>query len=75
VVSSVDDAAEARQCALERAAEALESELGALVIRGRVLASLGFPAGRAPEDELARVAAEMPEETELTGFGDRKSVV
>ncbi|HET8673159.1 MAG TPA: diguanylate cyclase, partial [Thermoleophilaceae bacterium] len=68
-MSSVDDAAEARQCAVERAAEALEAELGALVLGGTVVASLGFPTGRVPEEELARVATEMPEETELAGFG------
>jgi diguanylate cyclase (GGDEF)-like protein len=70
VVSSLDDGTTARQCAVERAAEALEAELGALVTGGRVLASLGFPAGAVPEDELVRLAAERPGSAELPGFGD-----
>ena len=69
VVSSLDDVATARQCAVERAAEALEAELGALVAGGRVRAALGFPAGAVPEDELVRLAAERPAAAELSGFG------
>ena len=74
-MSSLDDAAEARQCAVERAAEALDAELGALVARGRVLASLGFPAAGAPDAELVRVAEERPDEAELPGFGDCRTAV
>jgi diguanylate cyclase (GGDEF)-like protein len=74
VVSSLDDAAEARQCAVERAAEALEAELGALVVDGRVLAALGFPAGAIPEDELVRLACERPEVAELRGFGECRTL-
>jgi diguanylate cyclase (GGDEF)-like protein len=69
VVSSVDDATEARCCAVERAAEALESEVGALVADGRVLACLGFPAGELPDAELIALAAESPEQAELPGLG------
>jgi diguanylate cyclase (GGDEF)-like protein len=69
VVSSLDDVATARRCALERAAEALEAELGALVAGGRVLAALGFPAGAAPEADLVRLAAERPESADLPGIG------
>jgi diguanylate cyclase (GGDEF)-like protein len=74
-VSSLDDAAEARQCAVERAAEALDAELGALVARGRVLASLGFPAAGAPDAELVRVAEERPDEAELPGLGHCRTAV
>jgi diguanylate cyclase (GGDEF)-like protein len=69
VVSSVDDAATARSCAVERATEALEAELGALVVRGKVVASLGFAAGHEPECELARVAEEMADRAEFPGLG------
>jgi diguanylate cyclase (GGDEF)-like protein len=75
VVSSLDDAAEARQCAVERAAEALEAELGVLVVGGRVLASLGFPVGRVPEPELLRLVEERPEEAEVPGFGSCRTAI
>jgi diguanylate cyclase (GGDEF)-like protein len=74
-VSSADDAAEARRRAIERAAEALDAELGALVAGGRVLASLGFPAAKAPEDELLRLAEEAPDRAELPGFGSCRLAV
>jgi len=66
VVSSVDDAA---SCAVERATEALEAELGALVVRGKVLASIGFAAGQEPEEELARIAEQTPDQADLPGLG------
>jgi len=69
VVSSVDDAATARICAVERATEALEAELGALVVRGKVAASTGFPAGQEPEAELARAAEVLAEHAEFPGLG------
>jgi len=43
--------------AIERAAEALEAELGAVVRAGSVVASVGFPRGRVPAAQLIEVAA------------------
>jgi len=56
VVSSVPDPSAATREALERAAAALEAELGAVVVGDEVVASLGFPTGAAPERELVALA-------------------
>jgi diguanylate cyclase (GGDEF)-like protein len=56
VVSSVPDPSTATREALERAAAALEAELGAVVVADRVVASLGFPPAAAPERELVELA-------------------
>ncbi|MGN6870540.1 MAG: putative bifunctional diguanylate cyclase/phosphodiesterase [Solirubrobacteraceae bacterium] len=56
VVSSVPEAATAAREAIERAAEALDAELGVVIQHGEVTASVGFPAALTPED-LLEVAA------------------
>jgi diguanylate cyclase (GGDEF)-like protein len=62
--------------AVERAAEALEAELGAIVFRNRVVTSVGFPAGRAPEAELVALAeAQDNEAAELPGLGSCRVAV
>jgi diguanylate cyclase (GGDEF)-like protein len=55
-VSSCPDEQAAIRAAVERAAEALESEVGAVVLGGRLVTSIGFPDGEAPEAELLAVA-------------------
>jgi diguanylate cyclase (GGDEF)-like protein len=55
-VSSCLDEQAAIQVAVERAAEALESEAGAVVLGGRLVAAIGFPHGQAPEADLVSVA-------------------
>src|SRR5919112_690832 len=55
-VSSCPDEQAAIRVAVERAAEALESEVGAVVLGGRLVAVIGFPGGKAPEAELVSVA-------------------
>jgi hypothetical protein len=55
-VSSCPDEQAAIQAAVERAAEALESEAGAVVLGGRLATSIGFPDGQAPEADLVAVA-------------------
>ena len=60
-VSSYDTEAAAVAGAVERAAEALEAEVAALVRGREVVSSVGFASGRVPEDELRRaVAGEVP---------------
>src|SRR6476469_11939 len=69
VVSSVPERATAMREAMERSAEALEAEIGAVVQDGVVSASIGFPAGQAPDAELVKAAACETSEIELPGLG------
>jgi diguanylate cyclase (GGDEF)-like protein len=60
---------EARQGAVERAAEALDAEVGAIVRDGVVVGSIGFPAGVQPPRELLEAAATLgTRDIELPGF-------
>jgi diguanylate cyclase (GGDEF)-like protein len=68
VVSSFTDEASAVQAAAERAAQALEAEVAAVVIDGRVAASVGFPAGRVPVEDLLAVARGEREWIEVPGL-------
>jgi diguanylate cyclase (GGDEF)-like protein len=52
-VSSYADEAATVAGAVERAAEALEVETAAFVVGARVVASVGFPRGKVPEEALA----------------------
>jgi diguanylate cyclase (GGDEF)-like protein len=55
-VSSFADETSAAQGAVERSAQALEAEVAAAVYEGRVIASVGFPAGAVPERRLVDAA-------------------
>jgi diguanylate cyclase (GGDEF)-like protein len=68
-VSACEDEDEATREAVERAAEALEAELGAVVRGGSIVASVGFPRGRVLEAELAAVATGRAERLEVPGLG------
>jgi diguanylate cyclase (GGDEF)-like protein len=56
VVSSYPDEAAAFDGGVGRLAEAVEAEVAAVVLDGRVAASVGFRPGQVPEDELAAIA-------------------
>lgn len=56
-VSSFEDEQSATRSAVERAAEALDAQIAAVVRGGSVSASIGFPAGREPVGELLAAAA------------------
>jgi signal transduction histidine kinase len=65
VVSSSETEASAALAAVERAAEALDAEVAAILSDGRLMAAVGYPEGAAPVAELASVApggarAEVP---------------
>src|SRR3712207_2724210 len=75
VVSSVPEAATAMREAIERAAEALEAELGAVVTDGAVTASVGFRVGQVPEAELVEVARAGADAVELPGMGPCRTAV
>jgi diguanylate cyclase (GGDEF)-like protein len=68
-ITDLDDRDAALQCAVERAAEAVEAEIAALVADDGVLASIGFPRGQVPHAELARLVADGCSETTLPGIG------
>jgi diguanylate cyclase (GGDEF)-like protein len=69
VVSSFADESSAARGAVERAAEALDAEVGAIVRGGELAASIGFPAGTAPAAELAAAALSGATRAELPGLG------
>lgn len=67
-VSAVPEESILLRSAAERAAEAVESEVAAVVLDGRVGTSIGFAAGEAPEALLLAIATgKRP--TELPGLG------
>ena len=74
VVSSLPDQAEARQVGVERAAEALEAEVAAVVHGGAVLTSVGFPAALVPEAELIEAATHRQIVIELPGLGECQAI-
>ncbi|MEV4312273.1 sensor domain-containing diguanylate cyclase [Actinocrispum sp. NPDC049592] len=74
VVSSYPDEDSAIRGAAERAAQALEAEVAAVVFGDRVAASVGFPLGHVPEAELVAVARGEQEKLEVPGVGDCETV-
>jgi diguanylate cyclase (GGDEF)-like protein len=56
VMSSFSDQESAVRGAVERAAQAFEAEVAAVIVNDRVVASIGFPAGATPDDDLLAVA-------------------
>jgi diguanylate cyclase (GGDEF)-like protein len=69
VVSSFTEKGDALRGGVEGAAEAIDTEVAALVRDGRVDASIGFPAGAVPVDELLEAAAEPRFERALGDLG------
>jgi diguanylate cyclase (GGDEF)-like protein len=68
-LSSADSVEVAKLRAVERAAEALESEVGALVREGSVKAAIGFPPGRVPADRILRMVQKGETSIDLDGLG------
>ena len=69
LVSSFADEPSAVCGAVERAAEALDAEVGAIVRGRELVASIGFPAHTAPADALAAAATSDASAAELPGLG------
>jgi diguanylate cyclase (GGDEF)-like protein len=69
VVSSLPDQADARLIGVERAAEAVEAEVAAIVQGDTVLASIGFPASLVPQPELVEAATHRQTVVDLPGLG------
>jgi diguanylate cyclase (GGDEF)-like protein len=68
-VSAVDEQAGAGRVAVERAAEALEAEVAAIVRDGVVEASVGYPAAAIPVEELAAAADGSRNTLDVPGAG------
>jgi diguanylate cyclase (GGDEF)-like protein len=74
LVSDAQTPSAAMRSAVERAAEALEAEVGAIVVDGLVAAAVGFPFGGAPEPALARVAEGDLDVLDVPGIGECPAV-
>jgi diguanylate cyclase (GGDEF)-like protein len=70
VVSSFTDEDAARRGAVERAAEALEAEIAAVVEIGAPVISVGFARGDAPTDVLIDVARSGQRSIDIPGVGE-----
>ncbi|MDX6649586.1 MAG: hypothetical protein QOJ97_1537 [Solirubrobacteraceae bacterium] len=68
-VASFADEAAAVRGAVERAAEVLEAEVGAIVTHGALTASIGFPPGTVPEQALAGASEADAGVIDLSGLG------
>ncbi len=69
VVSSATDETAAVRAAVERAAEAFDAEVGALLVGADVVSSVGFPAGQVPTVALASVPEGVQVGASLAGLG------
>ena len=69
VVSSYSTQDRAIHGAVERAAQALEAEVAAVIVDGALVAAVGFPAGAVPEAELLAVARLERSEVDVPGVG------
>jgi diguanylate cyclase (GGDEF)-like protein len=63
-----DEAATLR-AAVEGAVEAVEAEVGAVLVGGSVAASIGFPRGRVPVEALVALAGAADRRADLPGIG------
>ncbi|MFP5361120.1 MAG: putative bifunctional diguanylate cyclase/phosphodiesterase [Thermoleophilia bacterium] len=77
LVSSFKDAPSATRGAVERAAQAVDAEVVALVREGVVVAAIGFPDDDLPDDELVALAARGSgvREARLPGLGSCRVAV
>src|SRR6266487_2793280 len=69
LVSSFDSEASAALGAVERAAEALDAEVAAIVCPGKLIAAIGYQEGTTALDELASVASGASRHLAVPGVG------
>ena len=74
MVSSAEDERTASRVAVERAAEALDAEIGALIRRGEVFASVGFRRDPMLEAALREVAEGRTNRLMGPGVGERAAI-
>jgi len=70
VMSSYSDEEQAMGGAVERAAQTLEAEVAAIVVDGRVTASVGFPAKAVPEADVLAITRHERDTLAVPGAGD-----
>ncbi|GAA3246546.1 putative bifunctional diguanylate cyclase/phosphodiesterase [Dactylosporangium siamense] len=75
VISAVPDEPTATRVAAERAARALEAEVGVVLDGPVVISAVGFPAGRTPGADLAEVARGERTVLEVPGAGPCRTAV
>jgi diguanylate cyclase (GGDEF)-like protein len=68
-VSTCADERKATQTAAETAAAALEAEVGIVLIGGDAVASIGFPRGKVPPDDVAAVVSRQHQHLDVPGLG------
>ena len=68
-VSTCADERNATQTAAETAAAALEAEVGIVLIGGAAVASIGFPRGQIPADDVAALVSRQKEHLDVPGLG------
>ena len=73
-VSVTKDESSALRVAIERAAEALQAEVAAVVFLGVVRVSIGFPQDGVPEAELVAVAEGRQSRIHVPGAGDSHAI-
>jgi|SRR5215211_253642 len=73
-VSRAEDEPSTLALAVERAAEALEAEVAAVVVLTSVRASVGFPRGAVPDRELIAIAEGRASGIEVPGVGPCNAV-
>ena len=74
-VSSYETADDALRGATERAAEALEAEVGVAVVDGAVRATVGFARGAVPEEEILALGRDWQERVvPLPGVGEARAI-
>jgi len=74
-VTSFSDEASAARGASERAAQAFEAEVAAVVVDGDVLACVGFPRGQTPVQQLLNARPDEPPVLDVPGAGTCPSLV
>lgn len=68
-MSSFTDESDAARGAAEQAAQAFEAAVAAVVLERRLLACVGFPRGRVPEQHLLSASPKAPPMLEVPGVG------
>ena len=74
VLTSLSEEGTAVQAAVERAAQALEAEVCAVLMEGRVVAAVGFRAGTVPVADLHAVVAQERDVLTVPGLGECRVV-
>ncbi|MBV8527625.1 MAG: EAL domain-containing protein [Candidatus Dormibacteraeota bacterium] len=73
-IAASDNESAAAACAIQWAAEALEAEVAAIVVDGRVVDAVGYPRGHVPGADLVAVAENASAELTVAGLGTLRAI-